>query len=132
MRTSCILLLMVFALTGRAADFGYTQENPLVFSMDIDYPPLEYLDKDGEPQGYDVEFTRRLMKRLNIPVTFSANTWENVAVDILSGKVDLGMMVYSPYRKNQTNYSRSLFRLYYQIVYREGRGVQSVCVMSRG
>ena len=120
MRTSCILLLMVFALTGRAADFGYTQENPLVFSMDIDYPPLEYLDKDGEPKGYDVEFTRRLMKRLNIPVTFSANTWENVAVDILSGKVDLGMMVYSPYRKNQTNYSRSLFRLYYQIVYREG------------
>ena len=120
MRTSCILLLMVFALTGRAADFGYTQDNPLVFSMDIDYPPLEYLDKDGEPQGYDVEFTRRLMKRLNIPVTFSANTWENVAVDILSGKVDLGMMVYSPYRKNQTNYSRSLFRLYYQIVYREG------------
>ena len=66
MRTSCILLLMVFALTGRAADFGYTQENPLVFSMDIDYPPLEYLDKDGEPKGYDVEFTRRLMKRLNI------------------------------------------------------------------
>ena len=120
MRTSCILLLMVFALTGRAADFGYTQENPLVFSMDIDYPPLEYLDKDGEPKGYDVEFTRRLMKRLNIPVTFSANTWENVAVDILSGKVDLGMMVYSPYRKNQTNYSRSVFRLYYQIVYREG------------
>lgn len=111
---------MVFALTGRAADFGYTQENPLVFSMDIDYPPLEYLDKDGEPKGYDVEFTRRLMKRLNIPVTFSANTWENVAVDILSGKVDLGMMVYSPYRKNQTNYSRSVFRLYYQIVYRKG------------
>ena len=28
------------------------------------------------------------------------------------------MMVYSPYRKDSTNYSKAIFRLYYQIVYR--------------
>jgi signal transduction histidine kinase len=29
------------------------------------------------------------------------------------------MMIYSPYRKDSTNYSRAVFRLYYQIVYRK-------------
>lgn len=120
MRTGCILLLMVFALAGKADNFGYTQHRPLVFTIDKDYPPLEYIDEDSRPCGYDIEFTRILLKRLNIPYTFEPNSWENVAVDILSGKVDLGMMVYSPYRKNMTNYSRALFKLYYQIVYREG------------
>ena len=41
----------------------------------------------------------------------------NVTVPLL-GRVDLAMMVYSTYRKDITNYSRAIFRLYYQIVYR--------------
>ena len=80
---------------------------------------MEYVDSEGTPSGYDVEFTTELMHRLNIPFTFSPNTWENISGDILTGRVDLGMMVYSPYRKDSTNYSRAVFRLYYQIVYRQ-------------
>ena len=38
---------------------------------------------------------------------------------IIGGKYDMGMLVYSPYRKNITNYSNAVFRLYYQIVYRK-------------
>jgi signal transduction histidine kinase len=87
--------------------------------MDKDYAPLEYLDENREPMGYDVEFTKRLLARLNIPFTYAPNDWENIADDIMSGKVDLGMMVFSPYRQNITNYSRSVFKLYYQIVYRK-------------
>lgn len=110
---------MVFASTGKADNLGFTNEHPLVFGMDKDYAPLEYLDEKRDPKGHDVEFTQRLMARLNIPFTYAPNNWENIADDILSGRVDLGMMVFSPYRQNITNYSRAVFRLYYQIVYRK-------------
>jgi signal transduction histidine kinase len=113
------LLLTAFASLGKADNLGFTKERPLVFGMDKDYAPMEYLDEEGNPAGYDVEFTQRLLKRLNIPFTYAPNTWENIADDILTGKVDLGMMVFSPYRQNLTNYSRAVFRLYYQIVYRK-------------
>lgn len=100
-----------------ATHLGYDRQNPLIFSIDADYAPLEFVDENGTPQGFDVEFTRLLMKRLGIPFTYHPNSWENVAPDIIHGNVDLGMMIYSPYRKDSTNYSRAVFRLYYQVVY---------------
>jgi signal transduction histidine kinase len=100
-----------------ATHLGYDRQNPLIFSIDTDYAPLEFVDENGTPQGFDVEFTRLLMKRLGIPFTYHPNAWEDVAPDIIHGNVDLGMMIYSPYRKDSTNYSRAVFRLYYQVVY---------------
>ena len=118
-RTYILLLLICIVMTCRADNLGYTKTHQLVFGIDMDYPPLEYVGEKGVPRGLDVEFTKRLMNRLNIPFTFSPNTWENIADDVLHGNVDLAMMVYSPYRKDLTNYSRGVFRLYYQLVYRK-------------
>mgnify|MGYP002868654821 CR=1 FL=1 len=109
--------MAAMAFQAEAAVGDYTKQHPLLFGIDMDYPPMEYVDAQGKPSGYDVEFTTELMRRLNIPFTFSPNTWENISDDVLSGNVDLGMMVYSPYRKDSTNYSKAVFRLYYQIVY---------------
>lgn len=113
-----VVMLLTIALQAKADNLGFTKQNPLIFGMDMDYPPLEYVNPDGIPEGRDVEFTQELMRRLNIPFTYSPNTWKAIAGDILNGKVDLGMMVYSSYRKDSTNYSRAVFRLYYQILYR--------------
>ena len=112
-----LLLLLTLALSASADNLGYSKDKPLLFGIDMDYAPMEYIDDKGIPRGFDVEFTRRLMERMDIPFTYSPNTWANIADDVLHGKVDLGMMVYSPYRKDLTNYSRPVFRLYYQIVF---------------
>ena len=117
-RTGLILLLMCFALLGKASDVRYSSESPLIFGIDMNYAPLEYVDAAGIPNGLDVKLTNELMRRLQLPFTYAPNTWENIADDIIKGRVDLGMMVYSSYRKNITNYSRPVFRLYYQIVHR--------------
>ena len=114
------LLLTAFALQTKADNLGYTKEKPLVFGIDMDYAPLEYVDEEGKAQGFDIRFTELLMERLDIPYRYSPNTWENIAGDVLEGRVDLSMMVFSPYRQNQTNYSRAVFRLYYQMLTRKG------------
>ena len=118
-RLSIVLLFITFALAASADKLGYSKNHPLIFGIDMDYAPMEYVDDKGIPHGFDVEFTQILMKRMGIPFTYAPNTWENIADDVLHGNVDLGMMVYSPYRKDLTNYSRAVFRLYYQIVYRK-------------
>lgn len=102
-----------------AEELGFSQERPLVMGMNTSYAPLQYVDEEGTPCGYDVEFTKVLMKRMGIPFTFSPNIWDKMSPGIIGGKYDMGMMVYSSYRKDVTNYSYAVFRLYYQIVYRK-------------
>ena len=119
----CLILLSLTNLA-KAESLGYTKFNPLKIGLDMDYAPLEYVDDKGLPQGLDVELTQVLMKRLNIPYTYSPNNWENISGDVINGRVGLAMMVYSPYRKDIVNYSRAVFRLYYQAVYRENESGQ--------
>ena len=120
LRLQSILLLLTFAIAANADNLGYTKDKPLLFGIDQDYPPLEYVSHNGEPSGADVEFTKLLMRRLNMPMEFKPNKWAAIAGDVITGKVDLAMMVYSPYRKDTVNFSRSVLRLYYQIVTRKG------------
>ena len=102
-----------------AQQLGFSKDRPLVMGMNTSYAPLQYVNDQGEPSGYDVAFTKILMKRLGIPFTFSPNHWDKMSPGIIGGKYDMGMLVYSPYRKEITNYSNAVFRLYYQVVYRE-------------
>ena len=121
----CLLLIHLFLMDSQTVGASerlqdrFTKEHPLLFGLDLDYPPLEYLDETGAPKGCDVEFTRELLHRMDINFIYQPNTWENISDDVISGKVDLGMMVYSPYRKDILNYSRAVIRLYYQIVHRK-------------
>jgi len=107
-----------------AQKLGYSKDRPLVMGMNTSYAPLQYVDDQGHPSGYDVEFTQLLMQRMGIPYTFSPNHWDKMSPGILSGKYDMGLLVYSSYRKDLTNYSNAVFRLYYQIVYRSKEYVQ--------
>ncbi|MBR1687390.1 MAG: transporter substrate-binding domain-containing protein [Prevotella sp.] len=102
-----------------AKELGFSKERPLVMGMNTRYAPLQYVDEKGKPLGYDVEFTTKLMRRMGIPFTFAPNIWDRMAPGIISGEYDMGMMVYSAYRKDSTYYSNAVFRIYYQIVYRK-------------
>ncbi|MBO4896532.1 MAG: transporter substrate-binding domain-containing protein [Prevotella sp.] len=91
----------------------------ITIGLDANYAPLQSVDKDGLPHGYDIDFTRALMKRMGIKYYYVPNLWNKVATSVLNGDTDLAMMVYSSYRKDTIYYSRPIFRLYYQVVYRK-------------
>ena len=81
-------LLIVACLTVKAAKWDYTAEKPLKFAIDFDYAPLEYVNDKSLPDGLDVEFTKIMLGRMGIPYEFRANTWENVASDVLNSRAD--------------------------------------------
>jgi len=91
----------------------------ITIGLDANYAPLQSVDKVGLPHGYDIDFTRELMKRMGIKYYYVPNLWNKVATSVLNGDTDLAMMVYSSYRKDTIYYSRPIFRLYYQVVYRK-------------
>ena len=97
----------------------YPLNRPVTIGLDANYAPLQSVDEDGIPRGYDIDFTKVLMKRLGLSFYYVPNPWNRVATAVLQGETDLAMMVYSAYRRDTINYSRPIFRLYYQVVYRK-------------
>ena len=95
------------------------QKQQITIGLDVNYAPLQYVDKNGLPHGYDVTFTRSLMSRMGVKFYYVPNTWKKVEEQVMKGDVDLAMMVYSAYRRDSIYYSRPIFRLYYQVVYRK-------------
>lgn len=50
-----------------------------------DYPPLDFLDGDGAPTGFNVEIARALCEQLRVPCTIQARRWDTL-VDALKDK----------------------------------------------
>ena len=65
-----LLTMLTLALTVSAGSLGFTKEKPLRFSLDDNYPPMQFVDEKGRPRGRDVVFTDILMERLGIPFDY--------------------------------------------------------------
>ena len=116
-----LLNLLVIAVVLLAVQPAMASKT-ITIGLDDKYPPLQSVGADGLPVGYDVDFTRTLMKRLGQSFYYVPRSWERIATEVLNGDIDLAMMVYSPYRKDSINYSHPIFRLYYVVVHRKING----------
>lgn len=106
-----ILLLLFFVLSLSNVSFSSPQEvagitKTIVVGGDRDYPPYEFLDKDGKPQGYNVELTRAIAEIMGMKVEFRLGAWsemrkalKNEDVDVLQG------MSYSDERTEEVDFS---------------------------
>jgi PAS domain S-box-containing protein len=71
------------------------QKATIVVRGDIYYPPFEFMNENGEPDGFNVELFRLISKELGLKYSLKLEPWSNVWSDLESGEVDviLGMMV---------------------------------------
>ena len=53
----------------------YTEERPLIIVSDWEFPPYEYRNDKGEPDGYNVEVLDLILTELKIPHKFLMKEW---------------------------------------------------------
>ena len=72
-----IMLLTWCAIMPAQAEFirEYTKEHPLVISSDWEFPPYEYTNDQGAPDGYNVEVLSLVLDKLGIPHRFEMQEW---------------------------------------------------------
>ena len=75
------ILLMLFMLhstllTTTAQQIRkYTEEQPLVIVSDWEFPPYEFSNNNGEPDGYNIEVLDIILNRLHIPHRYVMQEW---------------------------------------------------------
>jgi len=107
----CVCLLLA-ALSGASSLPAHAATPPsqapatVTVGGDRDYPPYEFLDKDGHPSGYNVELTRAIADVMGMKVEFRLGTWSEMRAALQNGTVDvLQGMSYSEDRLSEVDFS---------------------------
>ena len=69
-------------------DLAYIQEKGKITIGVTNYPPMNYLDDEGNWTGFDTEFAEAVAKKLGVDVEFVEISWEAKATELASKNID--------------------------------------------
>ena len=92
-RLSSWLFVAFLSLTTMAAKSDstrvYTEQNPLVYEDAWDLWPYAFFNDNGEPDGFNIDLIRLIMKELNIPYIIRLRPQQQAFEDLRDRKSDL-------------------------------------------
>jgi len=78
----------------------------IVVGGDRAYPPYEFIDKDGNPAGYNVDLTRAIAEVMGMKVEFRFGNWSDMRAGLQDGRIDiLEGLSYSRDRSRSVDFS---------------------------
>jgi polar amino acid transport system substrate-binding protein len=89
------------------------EKQTYIVGIDGEYPPYSFIDKNGDPQGFDVESIRWIGKELGFDVEIRAIAWDGIIPALNAGKIDMvysGMTI-TDERKEQVNFSKPYWKV---------------------
>lgn len=73
----------------KVPDGAVSQKGKLLICTDFPYPPQEFFDENGAPQGSDVEIGKELGVRMGLHVEFVNSIFDTIIAAVNSGKCDI-------------------------------------------
>ena len=68
---------------------------------DWGYPPFEYLNDSGKPDGFNIDILTRISEIMDLDIRISLGPWEEVRSDLEAGKIDLVTGMYKTNTRDQ-------------------------------
>lgn len=96
---TALLVALVFGTTAMA--------KTLINGIDANYPPFAYIDKDGQPAGFDVEAAEWIAAEMGFEVKHQPVEWDSIIPTLRAKKIDFiaSGMTASAKRKEQVNFT---------------------------
>lgn len=101
-RVVAAVVVLVLSLAG--SGFARTVVN----GIDANYPPFAYVDKNGNPAGFDVDAMNWIAKEMGFDVVHKPMEWSTIVQAVVAKKIDTVMsgMTITEERKKQVNFSK--------------------------
>jgi polar amino acid transport system substrate-binding protein len=74
--------------TGPVADL-LAQKGHLLICTDFPYPPQEFFDENGNPQGMDIDMGNEIANRMGLKVQYVNSVFDTIIAAVTSGKCDI-------------------------------------------
>jgi signal transduction histidine kinase/ABC-type amino acid transport substrate-binding protein len=90
----------------------YTEDQPLVIVSDWEFPPYEFRNDKGEPDGYNIEVLNIILDRLQIPHRYIMQEWYLATETFERREADLIFALSFNYMKRPYVMTRNLLHFY--------------------
>ena len=123
-RTGLMLLLVIQPLVVSAAN---TPAGPLIARGDQSFPPYEFINERGQPDGFNIDLLKSISRRLEMNVDIGLGAWNTVYEDFSKGKIHLITgMVRSAEREKKFDFSITHAGVFYCLFVRKGSPIRNI------
>ncbi len=101
------VILALAALGMGTVSADYMPEDEISFAMSGAYPPFNFVNVQGELEGFDVDIAREIAYRMGLEASLVTTAWDTIIGGLQAGRYDtiLGSMAITPQRLEQVNFS---------------------------
>ncbi|MBD5770364.1 transporter substrate-binding domain-containing protein [Marinomonas colpomeniae] len=97
------LLLVPFTVTAKDIRDSHSK---ILIGGDHNYPPYEFINEQGQPDGYNTELTRAIAEVMGIDIEIQLGNWDKMRDSLTKGDIDvLQGMVYSKDRSQNYDFA---------------------------
>lgn len=122
-----VLLILVLFFAGGIAPSSAapSDDHQLIAGCDEQFPPYQYIDLNGQPDGFSIDIMNAVAEEMSLPVSIRPATWGEVRSDLESGDIDFACgMFYSEERDEVLNFSQSYLTHSHSIFVGEGSDIR--------
>lgn len=104
-----------------------SSENVLKVGSDIAYAPMEYMNTQQQPEGFDVDLMNAIGKDLGYQVKFESGTFDGLIPALNSGKFDaiISSMTITEERAKTVQFTNRYFQATQSIAVKQGSPIKS-------
>ena len=126
------LYFILFIILIISSSLLYADHNDtIIIKGDLNFPPYEFLNKDNEVDGFNVDIMRAVISEMNLNAEIQLDYWHVIKKDLESGKADVLMgMFYSENRDEIFDFSIPYLMISYAIFVPEGSTISSFSEMA--
>jgi ABC-type amino acid transport substrate-binding protein len=132
-RRACTLALLGASLLASASAWAappviHSDGKTMSFALSGKYPPFNFVNDQGQLDGFDVEMGRALAQRSGLSGQPLATAWDGIIAGLLANKYDaiIGSMAITAKRQEAVNFTQPYYRSGAQLFTRQDSDLRGV------
>ncbi len=81
-------IILIILIISSISNASAKDISPILLAGDKKLPPIEYLDAEGNPNGFVVDLVKELSKEIGIPIEIRLTSWDDAISSLEKGEVD--------------------------------------------
>jgi len=121
----CVMLLVAFPL---AAGGSKDSATTISFAGSGGYPPFNFILESSEADGFDVDVSKEIAKRLGKELNYVTTSWDGIIEGLRAGRYEgiLGSMAITEARLKIVDFSTPYYYSGPQLIVRKDSGLKSI------